>query len=164
MAPFCLLAEVNEEIYPGPTRGESKSRAASAPLPSASSPLSPGFTLTQVVPMPGFVCPTGFLSLGLTEVAVRLETKYSSFLVSELSDTKTAQCAAEKQICPGCLKTSSHRWITAACSWNVPGWKLQPCVCKALWFISTHVCEDDTSLRIHTCKQTSVLKTRGKFK
>lgn len=110
MSPFCLVAKENEEIYPGPTRGQSESRAASAP-----SPPSPGFT-----PHPGsshvqFWCPRE-LSLGLTEVAVRLETKCSSLLVSELSDLKTAQAACSRKADSSRMSQSEHPKVNNASS------------------------------------------------
>lgn len=54
-------------------------------LPLLASPLTRG------VPTSSFACPRRLLSLGLTEVAVRLETKSSSLPVSELSDLEMAQ-------------------------------------------------------------------------
>lgn len=164
MAPFCLLAEVNEEIYPGPTRAESKSGADSASSPSASSRLSPGFTFTQVVPMPGFVCPTGFLSSGLTEVAVRLEIKYSSFLVSELSDPKTAQTVCSWKADLSRVSQSEHPQVNNSSLLLKCAWMETAALCVQSSSVHLYTCMwRDTSLHIHTCKQTSVLKIRWKI-
>ena len=79
-------------------------------LPLLASPLTRG------VPVSSFACPRGVLSLGLTEVAVRLETKCSSLRVSELSDLKTAQTACSQKADSSRMSQSEHPKVNNASS------------------------------------------------
>lgn len=85
-------------------------------LPFLASPLTRG------VPVSSFAHPRGVLSLGLAEVAVRLETKCSSLLVSELSDLKTAQAACSRKVDSSRMSQSEHpkgnntSWLVK-CAW-----------------------------------------------
>jgi len=76
------------------TQGQQEVRAR-AEQPQHPHPPLLASPLAQGVPVSSFACPRGVRSLGFTEAAVRLETKRSSLLASELSDLKMAQA-----VCP----------------------------------------------------------------
>ena len=64
--------------------------------------------LTRGVPVSSFACPRGVLSLGLTDDTLRLETKCSSLLGSELSVLRMAQALCSQKAGSSRMSQSEH--------------------------------------------------------
>lgn len=131
MSPFCLLAEENEDIYPGPRRGQLQKQSSQ---------------------FPWFVCPRGVLSSLFPEVAVRLERGCSSLLLAEFSvlkslcswkvDSSTVSQSGHPKVKNQNLPVKRLQMETAALRMQSSLAQLYTCMWRKCLFIQPHMQAD----------------------